>query len=134
MKGAKLFAKPEWAPILKLGRTGVPALRAALQDLLTEFAKQELPKQKVEVSKRLFESRATLKAMGPPRADPASQRQFLSGLASKFEGIVRDALEGRYESDPIFEDNPGMKLITKVRTLSEGFSSLMWRSGHLMTI
>ncbi|KAK0701780.1 hypothetical protein B0T26DRAFT_744791 [Lasiosphaeria miniovina] len=133
MKEAELFTKPEWAPIVELGRTGVLALRAALQDLLTELAKQELPKQKVEVSKRLFNSRDTLKAMGPPRADPASQRQFLSSLASKFEGIVRDALEGRYESDLIFEDNPDMKLITKVCSLNEGFSSLMLRSGHTWT-
>ncbi|KAK3364779.1 hypothetical protein B0T24DRAFT_712026 [Lasiosphaeria ovina] len=137
MKEAKLFAKPEWAPIVKLGRTGVPALRAALQGgpayRVRQAGTSQAESRSVKAAIRVpGHSQGYGGRQGPTQPVSASA-QFLGRLASRFEGIVRDALEGRYESDPVFEDNPGMKLITKVRTLDEGFSSLMWRSGHTWT-
>ncbi len=130
MKEKEMFAQPLWAELTKLGRTGVPALRAELQSLLTELARRELPKQKLEVEQRLSDCRRTLESMGPPRDSPASQRECLVKLASHFERIVRDALDGRYEGNPIFTENGELKLATEIRALNEGFADLMRQKGH----
>ncbi|KAK3687357.1 P-loop containing nucleoside triphosphate hydrolase protein [Podospora appendiculata] len=129
-KESLLFAKPQWADIAELGRAGVEALRTELQVLLTDLAKRELPKQRSEVEQRLRNCRAKRDAMGPARSGPASQREYLINLASKFEQIVRDALEGRYEGDPIFNDLR-MRLITKIVNLNEGYSNLVAKKGHI---
>ncbi|KAK4033771.1 hypothetical protein C8A01DRAFT_39779 [Parachaetomium inaequale] len=124
------FAEAQWAELVKLGRTGVGALRAELQTLLTELARRELPKQRSEVEKRLLECRKKLESMGPPRDSAASQRECLVKLAAQFERIVRDALDGRYEGNSIFSDKPGLKLATEIMGLNEGFTDLMWKKGH----
>lgn len=130
LKEKQKFAEPRWAELVKLGRTGVEALRAELQTLLTELARRELPKQRSEVEQRLSECRKRLESMGPPRDSTASQRECLVKLASQFERIVRDALDGRYEGNQIFSEKPGLKLATEIMDLNEGFSNLMWQSGH----
>jgi len=130
MKEREKFAEPLWAELVKLGRTGVEALRAELQTLLTELARRELPKQRTEVEQRLSESRKKLESMGPPRDSSASQRECLVKLASRFERIVRDALDARYEGSPIFSKKPDLKLATKIIELNEGFSELMAKKGH----
>lgn len=129
-KEKKLFQHPNWAAIAELRRAGVDALRDELQNLLTDLAKQELPKQKAEITKRLSKSRKSLEEMGPPRNSPTSQREYLIRLASRFERAARDALEGRYQTNPVFDHDPALKLITQVVHLNEGFSSLMSKKGH----
>jgi hypothetical protein len=130
MKEQEKFAEPLWAELTKLDRTGVQALRAELQGLLTELARRELPKQRAEVEQRLADCYKSLESMGPPRDSPASQRECLVKLAARFERIVRDALDGRYDGHPIFSGNPKLKLATKVMDLNEGFTDLMWKKGH----
>ncbi|GAB1316632.1 P-loop containing nucleoside triphosphate hydrolase protein [Madurella fahalii] len=129
-KEKKLFQQQNWAAIAGLRRAGVDALRDELQRLLMDLAKQELPKQRAEVAKRLYECRISLDEMGPPRDGPASQREYLTRLASKFERAAHDALEGRYQANPVFDHDPGLKLITRVVHLNDGFSSLMSKKGH----
>jgi hypothetical protein len=130
MKEKEKFAESRWAELGKLGRTGVEALRAELRTLLTELARRELPKQKLEVEQRLSECRRKREFMGPSRNSSASQRECLVKLASQFERIVRDALDGRYEANPIFSERSGFKLATDVRNMNESFSELMWQKGH----
>lgn len=130
MKEREKFAEAQWAELVKLGRTGVPALRAELQSLLTDLARRELPKQRIEVEQRLLDCRKKLESMGQPRNTPASQRECLVRLASKFERIVRDALDGRYEGSTSFAERPELKLATKIIGLNEGFSDLLSLKGH----
>lgn len=130
LKEKVLFKQPLWAELAKTGRLGVDALREELRVLLTELAKRELPKQRAEVDQRLIDCRKKLEAMGAPRDDPPSQREYLIKLASQFESIVRDALDGRYEGNPVFHEKPELKLATEIIELNEGFSDLMWEKGH----
>lgn len=130
LKEKELFSRKNWADVAKLQRGGVESLKSMLQVLLTDLAKRALPKQRLEITSRLAENRKTLDAMGASRPDAASQREFLVKLASKFERIARDALEGRYEGDAIFTEKPELKLITKVVTLNHGFAETMWILGH----
>ncbi|KAH6632587.1 hypothetical protein F5144DRAFT_593312 [Chaetomium tenue] len=106
MKEQEKFTEPLWTELTKLGHTGVQALRAELQGLLTELARRELPKQRAE------------------------QRECLVRLAARFERIVRDALDGRYDGNPIFSEKPELKLATKIMDLNEGFTDLVWKKGH----
>lgn len=129
-KEKDFFSQPEWRDLVNTNRTGVATLKLQLQVLLTDLAKREFPKQRAEVAKRLADCRKKVDAMGKPRGDAYGQRQCLTGFASKFERIVRDALEGRYDGDPIFSERPELKLITKVLDLNEGFSEIMWKMGH----
>lgn len=130
LKEKELFGDPGWADHAKLGRTGVDALRVELEILLAELARRELPNQRAEVVQRLSDCRAKLEAMGGPRDNSASQRECLIKLASKFERIVRDALDGRYDGSPIFKDKAELKLATAIVGSNEGFSDLMWTKGH----
>ncbi|KAK4130568.1 hypothetical protein BT67DRAFT_390895 [Trichocladium antarcticum] len=130
LKEKVLFKQPLWAELAKTGRLGVDALREELRILLTELAKRELPKQRAEVDQRLIDCRKKLEAMGAPRDDLPSQREYLIKLASQFESIVRDALDGRYEGNPVFHEKPELKLATEIIELNEGFSDLMWERGH----
>jgi hypothetical protein len=130
MKEKEKFSEPMWDGLSKSGRLGVECLRVELQILLTELAKRELPKQRAEVDQRLSNSRKKLEAMGAPRDDSASQRGCLIKLASQFERIVCDALDGRYEGNKIFQEKPELKLVTEIIDLNEGFSDLMWKKGH----
>lgn len=125
-----LFGHPSWDAIAKLGRTGVQALKTELQVLLTDISKRELPKQRTEVEARLEASLQKLSLVGPARSDAASQRECLVKLTLKFERIVRDAIEGIYEGDQVFQKEPKLKLITKIVDLNEGFSELMAKKGH----
>jgi hypothetical protein len=93
--------------------------------LLTELARRKLPKQKLEVEQQLSDYCRTLESIGPPRDSLASQQEYLVKLASHFERIVRDALDSRYEGNPIFTENGELKLATKIRGLNEGFADLM---------
>ncbi|KAL2266992.1 hypothetical protein VTJ83DRAFT_4269 [Remersonia thermophila] len=130
MKEQQVFAEPQWAELVNLGRTGVPALRAELQSLLTELARRELPKQRTEVEQRLARCRKKLLAMGPPRNTAASQRECLVKLASQFGDVVRDALDGRYDGHAIFSKKPELKLATNIIHLNEGFADFMAKKGH----
>ncbi|KAK3954257.1 P-loop containing nucleoside triphosphate hydrolase protein [Pseudoneurospora amorphoporcata] len=131
LKERELFLKPQWSEITRIGRTGVGALRLELQNLLMDLAKRELPKQKAEVMNRLSDCLDKQREMGIARPDPVTQREYLTKHASKFERIARDALEGRYGVNPIFAEKPELRLITKIISLNEGFSDLMWKKGHL---
>jgi hypothetical protein len=96
-----------------------------------ELARRELPKQRAEVEQRLLDCRKRLESMGPPRDSSASKRECLIRLASQFERIVRDALDGRYEGNRIFSDKPELKLATEIIELNEGFSELLSKKGHM---
>ena len=133
-KEKERFARPEWAEFAKLNRVGVEALRTELQGLLTELAKRELPKQRAEVTKRLALGREQLVGMGAPRENAPSQREHLITLSSKFEKVVGDALEARYDGQEggrcVFSEHPELKLITKIMDLNEGFSNQVWKKGQ----
>ena len=129
-KEKDFFAQPEWSDLVRTGRAGVEALRLQLRILLTDLAKREFPKQRAEVAKRLAECRQMLEAMGDPRSNAYGQRQCLIKLASEFERVVRDALDGRYDGNMLFTWKPELKLITRILHLNEGFSDTMWKLGH----
>lgn len=128
-KEQELFAKPEWNGISKLGRSGINPLKSSLRSILTTIAKQELPKQKLEVAKLWENRRKQREAMGAPRSGPTSQREYLVKLASRFQLMTHNALEGQYVH-PDFAQHTSLRLVSLVINMNEVFAELMRRSGH----
>ena len=128
-KEQELFAKPEWNRINKLGRTGIEPLKSHVQSLLTTLAKQELPKQKLEVANLWEDRRKEREAMGVPRPGPTSQRDYLVRLASRFQLMAHNALEGQYVH-PDFAEHTNLRLVSLVINMNEVYAELMRRSGH----
>ncbi|KID97354.1 interferon-induced GTP-binding protein Mx2, partial [Metarhizium majus ARSEF 297] len=122
------FMAPPWSSVAD--RCGVPSLQLRLRELLMEISKRELPNVKSEIEKHKRECVARLAAMGEPRADDNSQRQYLVKIASRMQDITKSALNGYYAGEALFKKKPGFKLITKILKLNETFSNEFWKRGH----
>ncbi|KAM4067183.1 dynamin domain-containing protein [Hirsutella rhossiliensis] len=123
------FANQPWVTIRE--RCGVATLKGRLRNLLMAISKQEIPNVKNDIDQRLRRSRADLEAMGPPRSDESSQRQFLGRLASQFQTVTHAALNGYYAGEKLFKDDPQLKLITRVINLHNIFSKDFGQRAHM---
>jgi len=72
-----------------------------------------------------------LDRIGPSRAEQTAQGMYLGNVVSAFQDVTRCALGGSYESHAVFEQAPGLKLITKIQKMNERFSDTFWTRGHL---
>ncbi|KAL1647113.1 hypothetical protein SLS58_002884 [Diplodia intermedia] len=110
-------------------RVGVTALRARLQEVLARHIRQEFPKVKLEIGRRLKKSRGTLEALGARRDTPAEQSRFLIEMADRFQAIVGKALAARYLDD-CFTEHPVLKIATLIVHRSEMLSQDFAKYGH----
>jgi len=124
------FSKPMWSQVLASGRCGIGSLKTRLSDLLMTISKREFPNVKADVARRLDEGRNELSKIGPARKEHAAQRLFLGQLGSKFQEITQSALNGYYDGEKVFEDDPSLKLITNITKMNERFSNDVWKKGH----
>ncbi|CAG9950824.1 unnamed protein product [Clonostachys rosea f. rosea IK726] len=122
------FMAPPWSSIAT--DCGTPVLTARLRELLMEISKRELPKVKSDIEKRMRERTTELDAMGEPRTDEITQRQYLVKIASRIQNITTGALNGYYAGEAVFKQNPDLKLITKMIQLNEDFANVFWKCGH----
>jgi hypothetical protein len=123
------FGKPTWREIAASGRCGVGSLKIRLSDLLMNITKREFPHVKAEAAKQLEQRRKELEGMGPSRTDQSAQMMYLGRLGSKFQAITQCALSGYYDSESLFAETPGLKLITAVTKANERFANTFWRRG-----
>lgn len=122
------FMAPPWSLIAD--RCGISSLQSRLRDLLMEITKRELPHVKSEIEKRSRECKDELTAIGEPRADESSQRQYLVRIASHMQDITKSALNGYYAGEPLFKAKPDLRLITRMTKLNEAFANVFWKRGH----
>jgi hypothetical protein len=85
-------------------KTGVKALRECLQELLGQIADKAFPKLRSETRRKLIEKQEELASLGPPRQTGRQQQQFLVSVASKFQNIVRAALDADYSTHQEIHD------------------------------
>jgi GTPase SAR1 family protein len=102
-------------------KTGVKALRECLQELLGQIADKAFPKLRSETRRKLIEKQEELASLGPPRQTERQQQQFLVSVASKFQNIVRAALDADYSTHQAFEDD-NLRLITEVVNTTDEFA------------
>ncbi|KAH8707606.1 interferon-induced GTP-binding protein Mx2 [Phaeosphaeriaceae sp. PMI808] len=126
----EFFRRREWYDVAASGRCGIQSLKTRLSDLLTTISKQEFPKLRADVSKRLDQRRNELQGMGPSRTNHSSQRVYLGRLGSTFQAITQCALNGYYDSEAVFNQIPSLKLITAVTKMNEKFADTFWSKGH----
>ncbi|KAF5963044.1 dynamin family [Fusarium coicis] len=102
-------------------KTGIKALRVCLQDLLGQIADKAFPKLRSETRRKLTEKQEELASLGPPRQTGRQQQQFLVSVASKFQSIVRAALDADYSTNQAFADD-NLRLITEVINTTDEFA------------
>ncbi|KAF5544898.1 dynamin family [Fusarium napiforme] len=102
-------------------KTGIKALRVCLQDLLGQIADKAFPKLRSETRRKLTEKQEELAGLGPPRQTGRQQQQFLVSVASKFQNLVRAALDADYSTNQAFADD-NLRLITEVINTTDEFA------------
>ncbi|KAH7187240.1 dynamin family protein [Fusarium oxysporum] len=102
-------------------KTGIKALRVCLQELLGQIADKAFPKLRSETRRKLNEKQEELASLGPPRQTGRQQQQFLVSAASKFQNIVRAALDADYSTHQAFADD-NLRLITEVVNTTDEFA------------
>lgn len=112
-------------------RCGVAALKTRLSQLLMKISNQEFPHVKADITQKLARSRDQLNSMGPARGDQSSQRLYLGRLATRFQAVAQDAMKGYYTGESIFTEYQDMRLVTRIFTLCEKFSTVFSERGHL---
>ncbi|CVL07115.1 related to RBTMx2 protein [Fusarium mangiferae] len=102
-------------------KAGIKALRVCLQELLGQIADKAFPKLRSETRRKLTEKQEELVSLGPPRQTGRQQQQFLVSVASKFQNIVRAALDADYSTNQAFADD-NLRLITEVVNTTDEFA------------
>ncbi|KAK0660869.1 P-loop containing nucleoside triphosphate hydrolase protein [Cercophora samala] len=114
-----LFRQRPWCD-LPDERVGVRALRSRLQELLGEITDQAFPIIRTELRDMLMKSQADLDALGASRKTPQEQRQYMAGIAAKFQHLMRAALDADYSRDKAFDDGD-LRLVTRIVNFTEWF-------------
>ncbi|PHH75692.1 hypothetical protein CDD80_2181 [Ophiocordyceps camponoti-rufipedis] len=122
------FSEATWTSIRD--RCGVGALKERLRRLLMSVSKKELPLVKADIEESLRRCRAELDTMGPARGDQYTQRQYLGKLATRFQTVSFAALNALYTGEPVFDEKPDLRLITRIIKLNECFAKVFQRRGH----
>ncbi|KAF4845729.1 Interferon-induced GTP-binding protein Mx2 [Colletotrichum siamense] len=123
------FGEDPWVQLDKM-RLGIPALRGRLRELLMERTRAEFPKVRDEINVRLAQSKVQLKALGPARAEADEQRVYLGRIVTRFGDLKNFALSAYYTSDLMFDKNPELKLVTRVREMNTAFSEMFFENAH----
>ncbi|KAL8918465.1 MAG: hypothetical protein Q9172_005424 [Xanthocarpia lactea] len=130
-KEKQFFDNAPWST-LDRDRVGIPALQDRLRDLLVDITRQEFPKVKHEVDKRLLACEQKLKFLGPARETDDQQRTLLLDLAAKSQEITSHALDAYYHRSSLFRDHPSLRLATRIVDLHSTFSTDVWLKGHTL--
>ncbi|KDN66110.1 putative interferon-induced GTP-binding protein Mx1 [Colletotrichum sublineola] len=124
------FSTTPWARLKSTKRVGVNSLSVRLRDLLRDVSKKEFKNVAEEVHRMLQENESELERMGPSRSRAGSQRQFLGQIASDFQDAARRARDGHYSGMAMFDERPGLRLITRIVGINEEFNNVFALRGH----
>ncbi|KAH6672754.1 interferon-induced GTP-binding protein Mx2 [Plectosphaerella plurivora] len=100
-----------------------------LSDLLGEITDRAFPQLRSETRERLADVTAKLKELGISRKTERQQQQYLVGIASEFQSLVRAALNADYSAHPAFDANE-LRLITAVVDCAEDFDKFFIHFAH----
>ncbi|GKT94300.1 interferon-induced GTP-binding protein Mx2 [Colletotrichum tofieldiae] len=128
-----IFLKHPWSN-LPVDRLGISSLRERLEELLGEITDRAFPELRSETRQKLAKAEKKLKDLGVPRQTEREQQQYLVGIASNFQALVRAALDADYSAHPAFGKN-ALRLVTAVVNTTEQFNTdfdklARTRSGH----
>ncbi|KAL4735605.1 P-loop containing nucleoside triphosphate hydrolase protein [Aspergillus similis] len=127
---AELRSRPGWG-LVPADRFGIESLRQRLQETVTENARREFPKIRVDINKNLKETQASLLALGQERLSRSQQIDFLLDLVAKYQEVISNALRGNYGTNAIFDKVKRFRLATTVIDRNEQFRADMMNLGHV---
>lgn len=122
----KFFQTQMWKQLAK-DRVGISALKKFLGMLLYSHIKSEFPGLLQEIRNHITDCRAELDSLGPSRQYAKEQRQFLSRVAARYQGIVANSLFGNYRT--MTPQHP-LKLRMHLHNANEEFGKLIQLNGH----
>ncbi|KAL4983311.1 P-loop containing nucleoside triphosphate hydrolase protein [Aspergillus falconensis] len=126
----ELRARPGWG-LVPADRFGIESLRQRLQETVTENARREFPMIRVDINKKLKETKASLLALGQERLNRSQQVDFLLNLVERYQEVISNALRGNYGTNDIFDKVKRFRLATTVIDRNEQFRSDMMNLGHV---
>ncbi|KAK6220908.1 hypothetical protein LQW54_001828 [Pestalotiopsis sp. IQ-011] len=119
----KFFQSGSWSSVPQENR-GIDALRRRLSDILYNHIKTNLPRLVEDIENKISERQARLTLLGEPRSSPREIRSYLGRIASQFQIVSLQAVDGNYLHDffgGLYPDTAGMTQkegrIRKLRTL-----------------
>lgn len=122
------FTAPPWSLISE--RCGTNALRSRLSSLLVHISKKELPNVCTEIEEKYSRCKENLESMGAPRSEHFTQRQYLGKIASSFQTITQAALTAHYHGSKHFNNEPRLRLVTRMLNLNFDFAENFSKNGH----
>lgn len=72
-----------------------------------------------------------LSGLGPPRTNSAKQRLHLIRIAISFQDLTAQALDTYYSRNECSSTNERLRLVTKIKTLQDSFSSILCTQGAI---
>lgn len=115
-----VFKTDPWSS-LPPDRVGAAALRERLQDLLHYITDKEFPKLRADARKILAASRESFVGLGSPRQSQRDLQIYLSGMAGRFQSIVRDAMDANYSYHSELQEDR-FHLITEIIDITRQFN------------
>ncbi|KAK7429808.1 hypothetical protein QQZ08_003653 [Neonectria magnoliae] len=114
---------------------GVTSLREKLSKVLLSHTKSSLPSVINDIEKKPRELQEELDRLGKPRESLGEERSFLLAIASDFQRLARDGIDGRY-NDAFFGDmdNKDRKLRAQLRNLNRAFDYILTTKGSTSRI
>ncbi|KAL9113935.1 MAG: hypothetical protein Q9227_002069 [Pyrenula ochraceoflavens] len=121
--------KKKWSEV-DPDKKGASALRSKLQEVLTTHVRREFPSVRKEITQRLRAAQQSRDSLGPARDQLSDQRNYLTKIATEFYNITFSATRAQYDQD-VFDENPVLRLATKVANRNASFERDMKQRGHL---
>jgi len=124
-----MFRQEPWST-LPPDRVGIPALKKRLESLLTQITRREFPSLRREITEMQAECQREIDSLGPARPSEREQRNYLCGIAERFEDYRRGAIDAKYAYYDFF-DKSDVRLITGLVNLTVAFGHLFQLHGHV---
>ncbi|CAG9948601.1 unnamed protein product [Clonostachys rosea f. rosea IK726] len=109
---------------------GISSLRKKLSKVLYDHIRKSLPDAINNIEMNLHERRTELASLGPPRSNTDERRSVLIEIASQFQSLAKDGVDGRYD-DTFFGDlaYENHKFRAQLRNFNRAFQHVPWTKG-----
>ncbi|CAG9976186.1 unnamed protein product [Clonostachys byssicola] len=130
----RFFKNPEWASVPKQN-LGISNLRKRLSRVSYDHIRKNLPRVIRDIESNLVERESELAQLGNPRSNLDEMRAYLIKIASEFQRLTRDGIQGRYE-DAFFGGlrDGDLKFRALLRNFNRAFDHVLNTKGSTINI
>lgn len=133
-KEQEFFQNSAWAAVSRED-LGIAKLRRKLSRVLYEHVRDNIPSVIEDIDDKLYERQRELVQMGLARSTKDQMRSFLLSIASDFQRLAHDGVEGRYNNAFFGElESEDYKLRAQLRNFNTLFNHTMINKGAKQSI